>query len=219
MFDCEIRGQLAMLMGGRAAEQSTCAAVSTGAVDDIRRATDLAYKAVSEFGLSREVGPLNVGVLAAGGSEEGSWLMKDSGRMAQVVEAEVQTLLQAALTVALDVVLYNRAVHDGLSQLLTKQERVEGEQLGEWLAHVKVPDSLRAFILQGRLPERTYSGKELQDMQDAVLAEQQLARAALAASSSAASSSVEAGSSDSSSSGSGALPPTLQQQQQQSVAP
>lgn len=220
MFDCEIRGQLAMLMGGRAAEQSTCAAVSTGAVDDIRRATDLAYKAVSEFGLSREVGPLNVGVLAAGGSDEGSWLMKDSGRMAQVVEAEVQTLLQAALTVALDVVLHNRAVHEGLSQLLTKQERVEGEQLGEWLAHVKVPDSLRAFILQGRLPERTYTSKELQDMQDAVLAEQQLARAALAASSS--SSTVEAGSSEaSSSSSSGALPPALQQQlqQQQSVAP
>ena len=44
MFDCEIRGQLAMLMGGRAAEQLTCSAVSTGAVDDIRRATDLAYK-------------------------------------------------------------------------------------------------------------------------------------------------------------------------------
>lgn len=47
MFDSEIRGQLAMLMGGRAAELLTCTAVSTGAVDDIRRATDLAYRAVS----------------------------------------------------------------------------------------------------------------------------------------------------------------------------
>lgn len=47
MFDREIRGQLAMLMGGRAAEEVSCDAVSTGAVDDIRRATDLAYKAVS----------------------------------------------------------------------------------------------------------------------------------------------------------------------------
>lgn len=47
MFDREIRGQLAMLMGGRAAEELSCEAVSTGAVDDIRRATDLAYKAVS----------------------------------------------------------------------------------------------------------------------------------------------------------------------------
>jgi hypothetical protein len=43
----EIRAQLAMLMGGRAAEHLTCAAVSTGAADDIRRATDLAYRAIS----------------------------------------------------------------------------------------------------------------------------------------------------------------------------
>ena len=39
MFDGEIRGKLALLMGGRAAEELTCSRVSTGAVDDIRRAT------------------------------------------------------------------------------------------------------------------------------------------------------------------------------------
>jgi Peptidase family M41 len=39
MFDSEIRGQLAMLMGGRAAEEVSCGQISTGAVDDIRRAT------------------------------------------------------------------------------------------------------------------------------------------------------------------------------------
>ena len=38
-------------MGGRAAEHLSCGAVSTGASDDIRRATDLATRAVSEFGL------------------------------------------------------------------------------------------------------------------------------------------------------------------------
>jgi ATP-dependent Zn protease len=89
MFDREIRGQLAMLMGGRAAEQLTCAAVSTGAVDDIRRATDLALRSVSEYGLSAAVGPLNVGVLAAG-SDDGAWLMRDNGKMATLVEAEVR---------------------------------------------------------------------------------------------------------------------------------
>ena len=47
MFDSEIRGQLCTLMGGRAAEQMTCGAVSTGAADDIRRATQLAYRSVT----------------------------------------------------------------------------------------------------------------------------------------------------------------------------
>jgi ATP-dependent Zn protease len=63
-----------------------------GAVDDIRRATDIALRSVSEFGLSAAVGPLNVGVLAAGGADDGAWLMRDNGTMAQLVEAEVRRL-------------------------------------------------------------------------------------------------------------------------------
>ena len=51
--------------------------VCAGASDDIRRATELAYRAVSEFGLSASVGPL--AVASMGGSEEGSLMLKDSG--------------------------------------------------------------------------------------------------------------------------------------------
>lgn len=71
MFDSEIRGQLAILMGGRAAEMITCGQISTGAMDDIRRATQLAHRAVSEFGLSTMVGPMNVGILSTAGTEDG----------------------------------------------------------------------------------------------------------------------------------------------------
>ena len=52
-------------------------AIRAGASDDIRRATELAYRAVSEFGLSAAVGPL--AVASMGGSEEGSLMLKDSG--------------------------------------------------------------------------------------------------------------------------------------------
>ena len=55
---------------------SSCA-VSTGAVDDIRRATDLAYRAVSEYGLSVNIGPLSVGTLISGGDDYA--MLKDSG--------------------------------------------------------------------------------------------------------------------------------------------
>lgn len=103
MFDSEIRGQLAMLMGGRAAEQLTCGAVSTGAVDDIRRATDLACRSVSEFGLSAAVGPLNVSVLASGGADDGAWLMKEGGGMSKLVELEVKAQMEGALEAALQV--------------------------------------------------------------------------------------------------------------------
>lgn len=80
LFETEIRGQLAMLMGGRAAEELTCSNVSTGAVDDIRRATDLAMRFVSEYGLSDVVGPVSMATMAAGGSEELPVLRTDSGQ-------------------------------------------------------------------------------------------------------------------------------------------
>lgn len=159
MFDSEIRGQLAMLMGGRAAEQLTCDSVSTGAVDDIRRATDIALRSVSEFGLSAAVGPLNVGVLASGGADDGAWLMRDNGTMAQLVEAEVKALVAGAMAAAVCVISANKGIHEGLSALLTKQERVEGEALDRWLQHVVVPDLLRDFVVKGALP----SADALQD--------------------------------------------------------
>ncbi len=80
-----------MLLGGRAAEHLTCGAVSTGAADDIRRATDLATRAVTEFGLSAAVGPIHVGVLTSGGAEgDVAALLKDGGDMGRLVEREVR---------------------------------------------------------------------------------------------------------------------------------
>lgn len=154
LFDSEIRGQLAMLLGGRAAEHLFCHAISTGAVDDIRRATDLAYKAVTEYGLSSAVGPLNVGVLASGGGEDGAFLLKDSGDMSRLVEREVKGLLEGALAVAIEVVEYNQNIHEGLSNYLTKEERVEGDALQEWLSHVQVPEVLEKYVLLGEMPDK-----------------------------------------------------------------
>lgn len=43
-----------------------------GALDDIRRATDIAYKAVAEYGLNQTIGPLSLATLSGGGADEGS---------------------------------------------------------------------------------------------------------------------------------------------------
>ena len=77
LFVDELRGRLVTLLGGRAAEEVLYSGrVSTGALDDIRRATDMAYKAVAEYGLSQTIGPISVATLSGGGMDDGgsmSW--------------------------------------------------------------------------------------------------------------------------------------------------
>lgn len=152
MFDSEIRAQLAILLGGRAAEMLTCNDISTGAADDIKKATSMAYQAISEYGLSKTLGPVNVGTLIQGASQEGLF-GRDSSKMSDLVEDEVKLLIDRALAVAMDVIRLNRNIHEGLSLALEKEERLEGENLQNWLSHIDIPTSLRQFVLDGTPPD------------------------------------------------------------------
>jgi cell division protease FtsH len=56
MVEDELRGQIAMLLGGRSAEELIMGKVSTGASDDIQKATDLADRYVTIYGMSKQLG-------------------------------------------------------------------------------------------------------------------------------------------------------------------
>ncbi|KAG1677023.1 hypothetical protein FOA52_001192 [Chlamydomonas sp. UWO 241] len=152
MFDAEIRGQLAVLMGGRAAEALTCEALSTGAVDDIRRATELAQAAVAEYGLSTAVGPVNVGVLSGAASEDLAAALSQRGAgVAAAVEAEVRSLISGALTAAMAALAANQRMHRDISTELEARERLEGVALAAMLEGVAVPGALSEFVLYGKV--------------------------------------------------------------------
>mmetsp|Transcript_25737 Transcript_25737/g.64732 ORF Transcript_25737/g.64732 Transcript_25737/m.64732 type:complete len:614 (+) Transcript_25737:313-2154(+) len=155
IFDTELRAQLAILLGGRAAEQYFCGQISTGAADDIQRATSMAQMAVSEWGLSTAVGPLNIGAL--GGSGDQVLLRDNSGQLASLVEHEVRALVEGALEVAMEVVSTNSKTMFGLSGELEEVERLEGDKLQSYLAQVEVPAKLRDFVLQGKIPPKRLS--------------------------------------------------------------
>ena len=142
-FETELRGQLATLMGGRAAEAVTSTSLSTGASDDLRRATDLAHKCVTEFGFSNNIGPVNVDAL---GANEYS-LAEGSQHTTSLVEQEVRDLCNEALQVAIAVVRENRELHRSLSNMLETNEKLQGENLQDSLSQVKIPQSLRSFVL------------------------------------------------------------------------
>ncbi|CAM8975480.1 unnamed protein product [Rhodiola kirilowii] len=157
LFIDELRGRLVTLLGGRAAEEVVYSGrVSTGALDDIRRATDMAYKAVAEYGLNQTIGPISVSTLSAGGIDDsggsGPW-GRDQGQLVNLVHAEVKVLLQSALDVARSVLHTNSTLLEGLGAYLEENEKVEGEVLKEWLNPVIAPEELRYFI-QGEQQSR-----------------------------------------------------------------
>ncbi|BBM99239.1 hypothetical protein MPTK1_1g19790 [Marchantia polymorpha subsp. ruderalis] len=150
LFVDELRGRLVTLLGGRAAEEVVYSGrVSTGALDDIKRATDVAYKAVAEYGLSSSIGPMSLATLSSGGLDDSGSAFpwgKDQGHMVDLVQREVKSLLQSALAMALLVIRSNPAVLEGLGAQLEAEEKVEGEVLQEWLNSVVAPVELAAFI-------------------------------------------------------------------------
>eukprot|EP00271_Cylindrocystis_brebissonii_P006162 TRINITY_DN18798_c0_g1_i1.p1 TRINITY_DN18798_c0_g1~~TRINITY_DN18798_c0_g1_i1.p1 ORF type:complete len:938 (+),score=139.72 TRINITY_DN18798_c0_g1_i1:301-3114(+) len=153
VFADEMRGHLVVLLGGRAAEEVAFGGrVSTGAMDDIRRATDMAYKAVAEYGLNAAVGPLSLPTLAAGGFGEGGaggglpWGGKDQGVVTELVEREVCAMLHAALEAARRTVRENAAVLEGLGKSLEEEEKIQGSSLDLWMDQVRAPSTLVDFL-------------------------------------------------------------------------
>ncbi|CAI0392978.1 unnamed protein product [Linum tenue] len=149
LFIDELRGRLVTLLGGRAAEDVVYSGrVSTGAIDDIRRATDMAYKAIAEYGLNHTIGPVSVGTLSGSGIAEsgGSPWGREQGHLVDLVQREVKEMLQSAMDVAICVIRANPTVLEGLGAHLEEKEKVEGEELQEWLKLVVAPEELASFV-------------------------------------------------------------------------
>ncbi|KAL9320020.1 hypothetical protein ACSQ67_011859 [Phaseolus vulgaris] len=150
LFVDELHGRLVTLLGGRAAEEVVFSGrVSTGALDDIRRATDMAYKAIAEYGLNQTIGPVSIATLCSGGVDEFGGAVpwgRDQGHLVDLVQKEVQTLLQSALAVALSIIRANPTVLEGLGADLEEKEKVEGEELQKWLRMVVAPTELATFV-------------------------------------------------------------------------
>lgn len=145
IFADELGGQLATLLGGRAAEEVACGRVSSGASDDIKRATSLAYRAITELGLSHKIGPLSLPALSAG--EEDSLLLRQGGsNLEQAAEKEVTLLINRALLVAKEVVEMNLGLLEEIAVHLEEFEHIEGEALYKYLDRTEIPPMLEDFV-------------------------------------------------------------------------
>jgi cell division protease FtsH len=133
----ELRARLAVMLGGRAAEALTFDEVSTGAADDLARATDLARRMATEFGMSAALGPVRLaGDPQAAFLGPQSWGLDNrvSQATAGLVDVETRRLVEEALSEASAVLHRHRATLDMLAERLCRDETVNGDEVTRMLA-------------------------------------------------------------------------------------
>ena len=136
MTTADLSNQLAVLLGGRSAEEIAFGEVSTGAQNDLMRATDIARAMVTEYGMSDALGTVNYE-----GARRGAFI--DQGfspergnyaeETARKIDAEIKRIIDEAHDTALRVLRERRAVLDELSTRLLDREVIEGDELRELL--------------------------------------------------------------------------------------
>jgi cell division protease FtsH len=139
-----LMGMLIGLMGGRAAEEMIFGDVTTGAQNDIERATRIARAMVCEFGMSETLGPRNYG-----SGQEQMFLGREisrneihSEKITQLIDAEIDSILKEAHETAISILKDHRDRLELIAELLIKYETLDGEQVMEILRTGKAPEEL-----------------------------------------------------------------------------
>ncbi|MGB6299996.1 MAG: ATP-dependent zinc metalloprotease FtsH [Rivularia sp. (in: cyanobacteria)] len=138
MLEGELRARITTLLAGRSAEEVVFGEVSTGASDDIQKATDLAEKAVTLYGMSENIGPIALE------KPQSSFLdgLSNSRRevssiVAAAIDREVREIIENAHHQALLILKTNRDLLEEMTQHLLEHEVLEGDILRSYLDRVQ----------------------------------------------------------------------------------
>jgi cell division protease FtsH len=128
----DLLNQLAVLLGGRTAEELALGEISTGAQNDLQRATDIARAMVTEWGMSDALGAINYDGNKRSkfldipiGPERGNYA-EDTARL---IDAEVKRIMTEAHTRATTILTENRDMLEKVTRQLLEQEVMEGDTL------------------------------------------------------------------------------------------
>jgi len=142
MTRTDLTNQLAVLLAGRTAEEIALNEISTGAQNDLQRATDIARSMVTEFGMSDAMGAVNYD-----GHKRATFLdmpIGDRGphaeRTAQQIDEEVRRFVDEAHAAARQILLARRDKLDLLTDRLLEKEVIEGPELRELMGVPEPPE-------------------------------------------------------------------------------
>ncbi len=134
----ELIDELAMLLGGRVAEELIVGDITTGAANDLERATKVARQMVTEYGMSDIIGPLTLGQ-----KQHEVFLGRDytaqpdySDQVAFEIDQEVRRLIDEAHDEALEILQDLRGKLDELAQILVERETMEREDVERFLTQI-----------------------------------------------------------------------------------
>ena len=137
----ELQGQIATLLGGRSAEEIVFGKITTGASNDLQRATDIAEQMVGTFGMSEILGPLAYdkqgGGQFLGNGNNPRRAVSDA--TAQAIDKEVRDLVDDAHEMALKILRNNLSLLESISQKILEEEVIEGQDLKNLLSETKMP--------------------------------------------------------------------------------
>ena len=134
----ELEVELKSLVGGRAAEQLVFGVQTTGASNDLQRATSLARNMVSQYGMSSDLGLMTTAT-TQNSYLDGTPYMDCSQDTAARVDMEVKKLLDTAFDSALAILKENRALLDEVSEYLLLKETITGEELMAYVNAAREP--------------------------------------------------------------------------------
>jgi cell division protease FtsH len=133
----ELEDRLGVLLGGRAAEEIIFKELSTGAQNDLEKATIMAKKMVEDYGMSDKLGPISLGL------ERGSKLLVGefsygkeanySEATAELIDQEVKKIITHNYDRVRDLLQENKAALEGIAEVLLVKETLEGDKFRELL--------------------------------------------------------------------------------------
>ncbi len=132
----ELKDQIAILLGGRVAEETVLGSISSGASNDLERATEIARNMVTRLGMSEKLGPLTWGkvqelqYLSGVEQEERNY----SEETARLIDEEVKTLVEEGHARAREIISGKRELLDRLAAELEEKEVLSGEEVKKLLS-------------------------------------------------------------------------------------
>jgi len=155
----QLINQLLYLMGGRAAEEIKFGEFTTGASNDLERATNLAHRMVCVFGMSERLGPRTFGE-PSGHVFLGKEMTRErnySEETATLIDEEIKRLIDESHNRTVEIVRERKEILDRLAEALVERETIDGDEFELLIEGKQLPPPKQSFTPPTSTPQETSS--------------------------------------------------------------